>query len=90
MSRIAKTVICLLVVLAVPSVAAADDRVGGHFGTVLPLVSHGGGATSTIGDQFEIGFPTGISVKAPTDWTFDLELVPVIARARSVSLTVHP
>jgi hypothetical protein len=90
MNRVARIVTALFVVLTGASAAAAQDRVGGHFGAVLPLVSHGGGSTSTIADQFEIGFPTGISVKTPTDWAFDLELVPTITRARTVSLTVHP
>ena len=90
MNRLARIVTCLLILLACASIARAQDRVGGHFGAVIPLVSHSGGSTSTIADQFEIGFPTGISVKTPTAWTFDLELVPVITRARSVSLTVHP
>jgi hypothetical protein len=87
---IGKMLMSLAIILALPSIAAAEDRLGGHFGTVFPLVSHAGGSTSTISDQFEIGFPTGISIKPGTDWTFDLELVPTITRNRSVSLTVHP
>lgn len=90
MNRVGRIVTCVFIVLACASIAGAQDRVGGHFGAVIPLVSHAGGSTSTIADQFEIGFPTGISVKTPTNWTYDLELVPVITRARSVSLTVHP
>ena len=90
MNRVARIVTCLFTVFASASVAAAQDRVGGHFGAVIPLVSRAGGSTSTIADQVEIGFPTGISVKTPTDWAFDLELVPSVTRARSVSLTVHP
>ena len=90
MNRVATTLTCLLIALAVPSIVAADDQIGGHFGAVLPLVSHAAGSTTTIADQFEIGFPTGITVKTATPWAFDLELVPVITRARSVSLTVHP
>ena len=90
MSRNAKMLISLVIALALPSIAAADDRIGAHVGTVFPLVSHVGGSTSTISDQFEIGFPMGITIKPGTDWAFDLEFVPVITRARSVSLTVHP
>jgi hypothetical protein len=90
MNRIGKLLLSLVVVLALPSIAAADDRLGAHFGTVFPLVSHAGGSTSTISDQFEIGFPTGVSIKPASDWAFDLEFVPVITHGRSVSLTVHP
>jgi hypothetical protein len=90
MNPIGKMLMSLAIILALPSIAAAEDRLGGHFGTVFPLVSHASGTTSTISDQFEIGFPTGISIKPGTDWAFDLELVPAITRNRSVSLTVHP
>ena len=90
MISVRKTLIALVIALALPSIAAAEDRLGGHVGTAFPLVSRSGGSTSTIGDQLEIGFPTGISIKPGTDWAFDLELVPVITHARSVSLTVHP
>jgi len=87
---ICKMLMSLAIIVTLPSIAAAEDRLGGHFGTVFPLVSHAGGTTSTISDQFEVGFPTGISIKPGIDWTFDLELVPTITRNRSVSLTVHP
>jgi hypothetical protein len=90
MNRIGKILTSVVIALALPSIAMAEDRLGGHFGTVFPLVSHAGGSTSTISDQFEIGFPTGISIKPGIDWAFDLELVPVITHARAVSLTVHP
>lgn len=90
MKLIGKTLMSLVIVLSLASAAAAEDRIGGHFGTVFPLVSHAGGSTSTISDQFEIGFPTGISIKPATDWIFDLELVPTITHNRSASLTVHP
>ena len=85
-----RTFTYLLIALVVPSVAAAQNQLGGHFGAVLPLVSRAGGSTTTIADQFEIGFPTGVTVKTASDWAYDLELVPVVSRNRSVSLTVHP
>jgi hypothetical protein len=73
--------------------ASAQDRLGGHFGVVLPLVTHVGGDTVTISDDFQIGFPMGITVKNP-DWkkiAFDLELVPGIQNEPlGVGLTVHP
>src|SRR6185295_5711541 len=81
----------ILAFLSVPHVAAAQDRLGGHFGAVIPLVSHGSGDTTTIADDFVIGFPMGITVKTSDKWAFDLELVPVIQNDQlNVSLTVHP
>jgi hypothetical protein len=81
----------MLVSLATPSRAAAEDTLGGHFGFVLPLVTRSGGDTKTIGNQFQIGFPMGITVKTSEKVAFDLELVPVIQRTPYlVTLTVHP
>lgn len=86
-----RLVLVLLAMAAVPQRAAAQDRLGGHFGAVFPLVTHAGGETTTIGDDFKIGFPMGITVKTSDKWAFDLELVPVIQNdPLFVSLTVHP
>jgi len=41
--------------------AQAQITVGGHVGFVIPWVTHGGGQTTTIGDNFQIGFPLGVS-----------------------------
>lgn len=77
--------------LAVPLRADAESRLGGHFGAVFPLVTHASGETTTIGDDFKIGFPMGVTVKTSDKWAFDLELVPVIQNdPLFVSLTVHP
>ena len=84
---------CVLLVsaMAIPLNAGAQDRVGGHFGAVFPLVTHAGGETTTIGDDFKVGFPMGVTVKMNDKWAFDLELVPVIQNSPlMVSLTVHP
>jgi hypothetical protein len=80
----------VLVALALATPAAAQDRLGGHFGAVIPFVSRAGGSTTTISDQFKIGFPTGITVKTDSPWAFDLEFVPVVTRDRFASLTLHP
>jgi hypothetical protein len=86
-----RTLCCCLALLAVPASAAAQDRLGGHFGAVFPLVTHANGETTTISDDFVIGFPMGITVKTGQRWAFDLELVPVIQNEPlNVSLTVHP
>jgi hypothetical protein len=67
------------------------DRLGGHIGFVLPLVTHAGGQTTTLDENFGIGFPVGITVKSSGRTSFDFEFVPFIQDTpRKVSLTVHP
>jgi hypothetical protein len=84
-------VIALMAGLISPAAAHAEDTLGGHFGFVLPLVTRAGGATVSIGDQFKIGFPIGITLKTGDRVAFDLELVPTIQRTPYVvTLTVEP
>ena len=79
------------VMIAFASPASAQDRLGGHFGFVLPLVTHADGETTTISDDFVIGFPMGITVKKTDKVAFDLELVPFIQNEPlHISLLVHP
>jgi hypothetical protein len=77
-----------------PSPAPAEDRLGGHFGVVFPLVTHAHADTRDIGDDFQMGFPMGITVKTNDTWAFDLELVPGLDPDENgpigVPLTVHP
>ncbi|MBI3049720.1 MAG: hypothetical protein HYY76_15555 [Acidobacteria bacterium] len=70
---------------------SAQERVGGHFGAVIPLVTRANGTTTTVADDFVIGFPTGITIRTSPRWAFDLELVPSIQNEPlHVDLTVHP
>lgn len=81
--------IILLSLSAVP--ASAQDAVGGHIGVVLPLVTHAGGDTTTISDNFSIGFPMGVTIKGKGRMAFDMEFVPSIQDTpRQVGLLVHP
>jgi hypothetical protein len=90
-SRVLAGCLTLLALVSVPQSARAQDRLGGHFGAVFPLLNHVGGDTTTIGDDFTIGFPMGVTVKTSDTWAFDLEFVPVIQNdPLGVSLTVHP
>jgi hypothetical protein len=83
--------VTLMAGLLSPVAARAEDTLGGHFGFVLPLVTRAGGETISIGDQFKIGFPMGITIKTGEKVAFDLELVPTIQRTPYiVGLTVHP
>jgi hypothetical protein len=71
--------------------AVAQNRLGGHFGVVFPLVTHANGETTTISDDFAMGFPMGITVRKSDKFAFDLELVPAIQNdPLHVDLTVHP
>ena len=80
-----------ILVLVAAGRLEAQDRVGGHFGMALPLVTHAHGETTTIGDDFVIVFPTGITVQKSDVFAFDLELAPVIQNdPRHIDLTLHP
>ena len=47
--------------------------------------------TTTISDDFAVGFPMGLTVRTSDDFAFDLELVPAIQNdPLHVDLTVHP
>ena len=69
----------------------AQNRVGGHFGVALPLLTHAQGETTTLSDDFVIVFPTGITVRKSDVFAFDLELAPVVQNnPRHIDLTLHP
>ena len=85
--------LALVATVAGPAVsgASAQNRLGGHIGFVLPLTTHADGKTTTIGDDFVIGFPMGITVRKSDTFAFDLELVPAVQNdPLHVGLTVHP
>jgi hypothetical protein len=77
----------------VPLAQAQDGpTLGGHIGFVLPLVTHSGGQTTNLADQFSIGFPVGITVKGSGRTAFDLEFDPFIntTGTRTTTVTVAP
>src|SRR5260370_19415089 len=76
--------------VGVVTAGTAQDNVGGHVGFVLPLVTRAGGQTSSLADNFSIGFPLGITFKGKGRMAYDLELGPAIQDSpRKVNLTVH-
>ncbi len=75
--------------LIAPTVARAENKLGGHFGLVVPLATRVAGETTTVDENFVVGFPMGISIKKNDRIAFDLEFVPAVDDGR-VSLTVHP
>ncbi len=71
--------------------AHAQDKIGGHIGFVIPWVTHSGGQTTSIADNFAIGFPIGITFKGKGRMNLDLEMVPSVSgHPREVTLTVDP
>jgi hypothetical protein len=86
----AASLLALGLALGAPS-AHAENRLGGHFGAVFPLVTRTAGETTTITDDFTIGFPMGITIKKTDKFAFDLELVAGVQNdPLNVSLTIHP
>jgi len=94
LSKTIRPVIVAAAALGLASSAGAQDRLGGHFGVVFPIVTHANGETTNIGDDFKAGFPVGITVKTSENYAFDLEFVPTLDPQKDapigVSLTVHP
>jgi hypothetical protein len=75
---------------AVPG-ARAQGNIGGHIGFVLPLVTHAGRNTTSLADNFSIGFPIGVTFKGKGRMAFDLEMVPGVQdHPRNTTFTVHP
>jgi hypothetical protein len=72
--------------------APKGPTLGGHIGFVLPLVTHSGGQTTSLGDAPAVGFPTGITVKGSGPMAFDFEFVPQYnaTGTRQTTLTLHP
>jgi hypothetical protein len=90
-SRVKTMGLAVVAVLLAATSARAEDRLGGHFGAVFPLVTHAQGETTDITDDFQVGFPMGITVKTSDKFAFDLELVPALNnKPLRVPLTVHP
>ncbi len=77
------------------TVAGAQEpppRVGGHVGVAFPIVTRSDGRTTTISEDFIVGFPVGIVIRNSSPFAFDFEFVPTINNSprQDVTLTVHP
>ncbi|HWZ45467.1 MAG TPA: hypothetical protein VNW97_18475 [Candidatus Saccharimonadales bacterium] len=87
----ASLAVVMMFTFAMTPQALAQTEIGGHVGFVLPLVTRAGGDTTTIGDNFGIGFPIGVTFKGKGRMALDMEFVPSIQNEpRQVSLLVHP
>ena len=81
----------VVAMVALTGAVRAENKLGGHFGFVIPLVNHVNGDTTTVADDFVVGFPMGITVKKTDKVAFDMEFVPVIQNdPLKVNLTLHP
>ena len=90
----------LCIALFTPLTARAQDpaappppsRVGGHVGIAFPIVTRSDGTTTTISEDFIVGFPVGITIKNSSPFAFDFEFIPTINNSpqQEVTLTVHP
>ena len=81
----------LLVSLAglAPLARAQEKSVGGHIGFGFPLVTHGN--VTTLGDNFQMSLPVGITVRGSGRLYFDLEFVPhIVDKPREITLTMNP
>lgn len=89
--RAAGLVLLTLLVVLTALPASAQNKVGGHFGVVLPLITDFDGETTDISDDFKVGFPTGITVRKSDRVAFDLELVPIVNdNPVDVDVVIHP
>ena len=95
-SRCVRWAVAALVAIAfafaLPGQASAQNSVGGHIGIAFPLVTHAGGETTTIADNFTVAFPMGVTIKRDgSKLAFDFEFVAAVQKTpRRVNLTVHP
>lgn len=84
--------VAILFLLALAPSANAQVTVGGHVGFVIPWVTHdstGAGQTTTQFDQYNIGFPIGVTFKGQGHFAVDLETIPFVT-ANEVNFVVDP
>lgn len=84
-------VLALVAFAGIAPTASAQITVGGHVGFVIPWVTHGGGTTTTQFDEYNIGFPVGVTFKGQGHFAVDLEMVPFVSqKPHQVTLLVDP
>jgi hypothetical protein len=84
--------VATLFLLALTPCANAQITVGGHVGFVVPWVTHdttGAGTTTTQFDQYNIGFPIGVTFKGQGHFAVDLETIPFVTKS-AVNFVVDP
>src|SRR5205807_9428409 len=85
--------VAVLLALALPGQASAQDNVGGHFGVAFPLFTRAQGRTTSFGDKFAVAFRMGSTRKPRKEGApllFDVELGRALQSAmRRGTLAVH-
>lgn len=80
-----------LFLLILTPFAKAQDNIGGHIGFVIPWVTHADGQTTSVFDNYAVGFPIGVTFKGTSHLNIDFEMIPSISqRPKEVTLTVDP
>ncbi len=71
---------------------AKPPRFGGHVGIVIPIATRGDNKTTTIADDFIIGFPFALTVRTNSPVAFDFEFIPIINTPsnQDFRFLVHP
>ncbi len=71
---------------------AKPPHFGGHVGIVIPIVTRGNDTTTTIAENFIIGFPFALTVRTNSPAAFDFEFVPIINTPsnQDFRFLVHP
>ena len=83
--------ILMAIMLGIVAPASAQITVGGHVGFVVPWVTHANGQTTTQFDEYNIGFPVGVTFKGQGHFAVDLEMVPFVSQdPHAVTLLVDP
>jgi len=84
--------VALVISTAVNAQEPAPPRVGGHVGIAFPIVTRSDGRTTTISEDFIVGFPIGVTIRNSSPFAFDFEFVPTVNNSprQDVTLTVHP
>lgn len=86
-------VLALVAFAGIAPTATAQITVGGHIGFVIPWVTRGGGVTTTQFDEYNIGFPIGVTFKGQGHFAVDLETIPFVTQnkfSHSVNFVVDP
>ena len=85
------------VLIGAPTPASATeeesfiDRLGGHIGVAVPLVSVADGDATTVAESTTIALPMGLTIqRAVGPLAFDMEVVPAVSEGHEVDVVIHP
>lgn len=88
--RIVPILLTALACVGLAPAAEAQIAVGGHVGLVIPWMTFSGGKTTSQFDEYNIGFPLGVTFRGQGHFAVDLEMIPFINQPRTNNLVVDP